>query len=75
MVKVFIFIPSAGQPQSAANTVTLSNSNIVKLRIGKMDKHFFKIYPNTIKICLCSAHSRLGCEGREEARVLSSKTL
>lgn len=54
------FFPTAGQPQSAANTVTLSDSNIVKLRIGKMDKYFLEIHPNTIRIYLCSANSRLG---------------
>lgn len=38
MVKVLIFSPYFSQ--SAANTATLSDSNIEKLRIGKMDTFF-----------------------------------
>lgn len=42
MVKVFIFFPTAGQPQSAAHTLILSDSNTVKLSIGKKDKRVWK---------------------------------
>lgn len=51
MVKVLIFFPlQMDNPKGAANTVTLSDCNIVKLRTGGMDKHFFDIHPNNITV-------------------------